>query len=474
MADDFSVYTGKLKYRGIDFTFVFNGEELRLIPPDNKVNEIQMEWLMKLIGEGLYIQGDPLYMEEPYLVGRCNETAKTMIFLTKQGGLIGHSNVVLFVRIFAYIICKYDRNEIDRMSFSSPEINCIHPINQAFSYRADFKTFADDGIITITTKDFDTTTTTAREFQVDDKVVHVFFGVARGVSTKIGEPPLSLNSSIMFEFEPTNDYAFIYRLWKIAKSFVQFLCYRKNILLPVVELSAPCGDGKHEQFAILYTLDVPVDTEPETLKKGRFIKQQYIAGSEGKILSDIASNKIYMQHLPETYDSGRHKDAARFVMITAAFEWEFHRFYKDGVRKSEETINAEKTAMAAIEALWASSRGKLKKIYRFLMRRVKDNSLQSEIIQVGKDFDDIVGVFGNQLYRMNDENLVYAEMGQRLGNQRNHFAHGDLDKDFIGLSLLDLVFLEFILYAIQLKYYGVDNKNIQRAINDLFQRNCVL
>ena len=60
MADDFSVYTGKLKYRGIDFTFAFNGEELRLIPPDNKVNEIQMEWLMKLIGEGLYIQGDPL------------------------------------------------------------------------------------------------------------------------------------------------------------------------------------------------------------------------------------------------------------------------------------------------------------------------------------------------------------------------------------------------------------------------------
>ena len=64
--------------------------------------------------------------------------------------------------------------------------------------------------------------------------------------------------------------------------------------------------------------------------------------------------------------------------------------------------------------------------------------------------------------------LVYSEMGLRLSNQRNNFAHGNLDKDFIGLSLLDLVFLEYIIYAIQLKYYGVEDINIQRAINDLF------
>ena len=28
-----TTYTGKLKYRDIDFTFVFTGSELRLIPP---------------------------------------------------------------------------------------------------------------------------------------------------------------------------------------------------------------------------------------------------------------------------------------------------------------------------------------------------------------------------------------------------------------------------------------------------------
>ncbi len=65
-------------------------------------------------------------------------------------------------------------------------------------------------------------------------------------------------------------------------------------------------------------------------------------------------------------------------------------------------------------------------------------------------------------------------MGSRLADQRNHFAHGDLDKDFIGLSLLDLIFLERIIYALQLKIYGVDNGKIQKAINELFHCNFVI
>lgn len=62
-------------------------------------------------------------------------------------------------------------------------------------------------------------------------------------------------------------------------------------------------------------------------------------------------------------------------------------------------------------------------------------------------------------------------MGKRLASQRNHFAHGDLDKDFIGLSLLDLMYMEYVIYAMQLKYYGVEDKNIRKSINDLFKLN---
>lgn len=114
------------------------------------------------------------------------------------------------------------------------------------------------------------------------------------------------------------------------------------------------------------------------------------------------------------------------------------------------------------------SKGKLKEIYRFLRNLIGSNSLQTEIEQMGKDYADIVDLFGKRLYSINKETLQYNEMGLRLSQQRNNFAHGNLDKEFIGFALLDLVYLEYIIYAMQLKEYGVETLSIQRAINDLF------
>lgn len=155
-------------------------------------------------------------------------------------------------------------------------------------------------------------------------------------------------------------------------------------------------------------------------------------------------------------------------MITAAFEWTFNKNYPSGVSKKPASIKAENDATAVLTELINNSKGKLKEIYKFLIKLVGSNSLQSKIEQMGKDYDDIIGVFGERLYSMNGEVLKYNEMGLRISKQRNNFAHRNLDKDFIGLSLLDLIYLEYVIYAMQLKEYGVESILIQRAINDLF------
>ena len=117
---------------------------------------------------------------------------------------------------------------------------------------------------------------------------------------------MTLSSNMMFEFDATDDYRFVLRLWYIGKQFIQFLCYRKNVEFSKVELAAPCENGTHETFAELYVLDEGVDTEIQTLKDGRYIKQAYISGHEGQILSDIASEKLYLRHLPDSFQSGKH------------------------------------------------------------------------------------------------------------------------------------------------------------------------
>ena len=462
-----TTYTGKLKYRDIDFTFVFAGTELRLIPPADKESEIEWQWKMKSIGNGAYTFADPMPVDERYLTSHCNETNQRIVFLPAQGSTLSFNNTVVIIEIESFIVCKSNDDKFNRVTFSCPEMNYIHPINKAFTIKIPNE-FAKEGVAYFNTQNFDLTTTDKQKFIVDEKEVQMYFGISRTISFKIDNPPLTLESVMFFEFDATNDYSFILRLWQIARDFIRFLCYRNNIFITKIELSTSEDDGKYKKFAKMYINNMDEESEELPLQKGRYIKQIHIAGKEGEILSDIASDNIYLRHLPETYESGHHINAARFVMITAAFEWEFSRQYPDGCTKSKATIDAEKDVSNEIQKLIDKVSGKRKKICKFLKRLIKSTSLQTEIIQIGKDYSSIIDIFGNHLYQINGEELNYSEMGQRLSDQRNHFAHGDLDKDFIGLSLLDLMFLEYVVYAMQLKNYGLSDIEIQRSINELF------
>lgn len=483
MAYQNQIYTGYLTYKAIDFSFVFEGKELRLIPPMDKRYEVADNWLRTPKENGAFVPNFPI-MEADYLCGICNENDQKMIFFVKSGSYLSTrgncflgGNYVLTINVIAFILCKYGREKINQISFTNPEISAIHPLRKAFSVTLSnsIESFSNSGVLSVTTKDFASTTTQSQEFFVDDKKATAHFSVWRSVNWGDIEPPISLNSSLTFEFDPTDDYNFVLKLWYIAKNFLAFLCYRKDVYFPEAKLAAPCEDGQHEQFATLYVVSEKNSSNIEdTIKKGRYIKQELIAGHEGQILTDIAANRLYLRHIPESYDSGRHKDAAKFILLTSAFEWEFKRLYPDGVARSEATAAAEKVVMEAIGKLFQSSTGKVRKIYRYLKRQIKNDPLQAEVVQVGTDLAEIIDLFGKYLYSMNGEKVVYSEIGKRIGDQRNHFAHGDLDKDFIDLSLLDLIFLERIVYAMQLKYYGIETPKIQNAINDLFHSGIAL
>lgn len=472
--EDTRIYTGVTKYKDIDFTFVFNGENLRLIPTTENVRKVETEWRMTPIAKGTFIPNTDLKMEDSFLIGRCHENGKRIVFFTQKNAIISSNNLVLIVQLIGYLECSTGKEKFGKISFLGPEINIIHPVNQSFDFSFNPTTVSSDGVFSITTKNFDITSTTPQEFEVDEKKVNVQFSVSRKFSTKILEPPILLESSMLFEFNETEDYDFLVRLWFIAKEFISFLCYRNNICMKPAVVSSKNQDGKYQFFGILTMMNQGTEEELYALKQNRCIKQSTISGHEGQILTDIAGDSLYTRHLPKTYEDGRHIDASRFIMITAAFEWEFHRTYPNGVPKKKSTILIENEAIEALQRLIDSSTGKLKNKYKFLSKLIRSDSLQTELVKIGEDFDSIIGNFGKHLYSLNGEELIYSSMGERLSSQRNHFAHGDLDKDFIGLALLDLIYLEYIVYAMQMKHYGIEDANIRNAINELFHLNFAL
>lgn len=73
--EDLNVYSGKLTYKDICFDFVYDKQELRLIPPTDKKREI-WNWKMKELSPGVFTMGDPLTLDSPYIEGTINETAQ--------------------------------------------------------------------------------------------------------------------------------------------------------------------------------------------------------------------------------------------------------------------------------------------------------------------------------------------------------------------------------------------------------------
>lgn len=472
--EDNIICTGVTKYKEIDFTFVFNGENLRLIPSTESTSKIENEWIMTSIADGVLIHNTELKMEDSFLIGRCHENQKEFVFFTQQNAHINSHNSVLIIQLIGYLECNLNRKKFGRVSFLGPEINIVHPVNQSICFSYDPAIVSSEGIFSVTTKSFDVTSTIPQEFDVDGRKVKVFFSISRKLSLNVLESPILLESAMAFDFEETNDYDFLVRLWFIAKEFLSFLCYRNNVYIKSAIVSSKTQDEKYQSFATLTLVNQVKDKELYALKQNRCIMQSMIAGHEGQILTDIACGSLYTRHLPKTYKDGRRIDAARFIMITAAFEWEFRRIYPDGVPKKKEITLIENEATEALKKLIDSSTGKLKNKYKFLSKLIKSDSLQTELVKIGKDFDPIIGNFGKHLYKLNEDELSYSEMGERLSRQRNNFAHGNLDKDFIGKALLDLIYLEYVVYAMQMKHYGIDDANIRKAINELFHLNYAL
>lgn len=469
MTTDLSMYAGKLKYRDIDFTFAFDRKELRLIPPDNQRGIIEFDWKMKSAGNGIFVPADPIQITEEYLIGECYETQQSIVFLPRPKSSVGIRNCVLSITLIAYIICERENTGVDRLVFTCPELNYIHPVNQVFVGTGELYDFYEKGVTAFITKEYADTTTDRQSFFVDGHEISSYFGITRVIGMSLSEPPLNAFSTLAFEFAPTNDYGFVFKLWLIAKEFLRFLCYRRNVLIPKVKLSTPYKEGKHQPFATMYIFGETGEPELEALRKGHYIKQTYVSGKEGAIFSDIAADNLYWRHFPESFKTSNRFDAARFVMITAAFEWEFKRLYPDGVKKSEVQISLENEIYKELQTHIDTTTGKKKDKYKYLQKLVRSDSLPNKVLQIGKDFSGIVDSFGKKLYQANGLLLNYSDLGNRLSDQRNHFAHGDLDKEFIGASLIDLIYLQFIIYAMQLRHYGIEDKLIRKAINDLFQ-----
>lgn len=452
---------GILKYKDIEFDFILEDDNLKLIPINDYEDKFQKTFREEL-ANGAYTDKDN-YLEEKYLVGQRLENYQRIVMIPKSKKIsTSFFSDFLYIKI-QYIIYLDSQEPISRMSIYCKELNGIYDTRRSIE-RSNFNK---NGEAEVKLKSFDKTQTENFKFVIKDKEVDCNLNISKTLYGKITEYPVRIRSAINLNFEPIQDYSILPDIYNVIKKFIQYLCYRKNITIENVNIYA--SDKK--QYRSIGTFEIINDDiiqEDDKILENRFISYEYIKEYESNILQSIVDDSLYMRHIPMTYKEGRIENEATFIMTTAAFEWEFKKLFKNGIPHSRKTIEAKENSTNEIKNLIKKSKGKEKKIYKNLLKFISLEGFAENLDYTCNSLNEIIYPFGKKLYELNNEELDYKKMGERLSQQRNHFAHGDLDKEFIGLALLDLIFLKEIVYAMQLKRFEIPNENIKRSLNELF------
>lgn len=453
---------GTLNYKNIEFDFILEKNNLKLIPKNGYEDKFQKTFRQEL-ESGAYTDKDN-YLEENYLIGRKLENYQNIVMIPASKNITTSIFFdFLYIKI-QYIIYLNSQEPISKMSIYCKELNGIYDTRKAIE-KNDFNK---NGEAEVKLKSFDKTQTDDFKFVIKDKEIKCNLNISKTLYGKITEYPVRIRSAITLNFEPMQDYSILSDLYIIIKKFIQYLCYRKNVTIEEVNIYTSAENEKYRQIGTFESINDDIIQEENKILENRFISYKYIKGYENNILQSIADESLYMRHLPLTYKEGRRENEATFIMTTAAFEWEFKKLYKDGIPHSQKAKEAKEDSKNEIENLIKNSKGKEKKIYKNLLKFISLEGFAENLEHTCNNLNEIIYPFGKRLYELNNEKLDYKKMGERLSKQRNHFAHGDLDKEFIGLALLDLIFLKEIVYAMQLKRFGISNENIQKSLNDLF------
>lgn len=418
------------------------------------------------LGKGWMIPGwlsNPPNFEGDYLKGINAENGKEVLFKTYPGNA-GFKNTQIRIRIQYYI--ELQRNEtISKMSFMGDEINYIYNIAQGIESYG----FTEEGTASCRTKSFEETTSSTEYFNVENKEVGIYFAIYRGINFQSCHP-LNLYSSINLLVDANNDYDFLVDLCYIMKRFLGFLCYRNNIHFNEIALYTQDSPKSYRKVGKILFMDEGDEIENKKIIKERNITYEAIKGKMGSILQDIEKERLYLRHIPDSHKDALKIDYSKFIMITAAVEWIFKNLYPEGLRHSDKTIKVQEKIREELENRISESTGEIKKQYKFLQKLVGSDSLSQKIVQIGEDYDALLGAIGRYLYSINNlkEEFDYIKIGSRIQNQRNNFAHGNLDKEFEEIATLDVMFLEKAIYLLQLSSYGIDDDTALEQVKRLF------
>lgn len=365
-----------------------------------------------------------------------------------------------FIDIIGYIEFENEKEEINGASIEFEELNYYLDTNKSIS-NIDY---SEDGINIALSKSIKTS---KKSFKVKNKKIEYWYELNNQYNNK-SKDIFSLATTINFDFgDKVDDYSLLTDVYNINHIYFSYISQRQNIVDNIITLLSIKKDNITKVGKFVFNkkkdININMNISPEEIEE-HIIRYDNIEPIESKMFESIAKHELFLRHIPRNQVERNQISDGRFLSHTSGFEWEFDQMYPNGIHK-ESTINKSIKLSKKLDTLEFDSWEK--GIIRNTKKHMLDISLEAKMNKVYEDLHTFSVPILNQilsLNEVNDKKSIFKEVNEL----RNNFAHGEIKIDYGSDGILGIIYLERMIYVMQLKRLGLDDENIKKCINSLF------
>ena len=465
---------GFVNYDGTEYPFEFDKQSfcLNLYPPSLKKwdktssfreffksfekDEKKHEWIGELRLEGI------------------TSERKKVLFCLQNSRSNYHGFYSYPVNWYFYYSEQMEINKLDGFSVASDEINYFFNPQQALESVLHFSKDKNK-LEKITVQSNEQITESCGKYRiiphVDAYIEATCYAIAHSNSYT---NPIDATSKMVISFSKPVTIDTVVSAYRHTTCFLQFITYRKNVVMGSVSVFYLNAEGKRDYSGVL-VFGRTTETETHKKRKEAIIPYHVLKTRTASIFTNVKNNKLGFQHLCESIEDTLHYPSSRIIMIFAAFEREYRNVYGADSERSQEYIDTKNEVIAMIDQYTNTLHGKKRAYSKQLRKYVlnRDSSFEFNLKKALSDCKDIMVPFVRNKYSGTYDDAING-VCERMGAVRNGIAHSRLDLRFDAIHLSDIKIVEELLYAIRLKQCDIETEKIQKSINDIFRENIAI
>ena len=478
--------------------FLYTKNQLRIFPRDEEEWAKWKQEAWERMTHPAIKEGSSEWIKSIQLFGE-NQKGQEILFEVSELFSINNGFILFEVNLYCVYSPNIHLDSIEGFYLSSADIDNYLCPNRVFHFGSS-NDYQNKKEVSYGSEDIDLVT---EEWGICEfKEVRAEVSLEPFVTTYFGSnTPMDVQSRLIVKFVEQADIVKAVSCIDDLRCYFHYVTCRKNIdqLRATLFWTDEKGRRRTEgKLVFINALTFPKETHRDC--KDRIIKGHYLAGVESRLIAQISSGDVFIEHIWNSIDQSNTYGMDRQVLIFTAFYREFGKIFGKDYGRNPLYVAAKEKVCKLIDDEQNWAQGKERKYLKEIGKSVSriDNGLSQRINVAMNGCIDIITPFILLKYDIPDGEAtrdqdvtrggateftnsreqavknVLQEIADRMNAIRNDIVHGNFEVNVDPIHLTDFKMMEILLYAMRLKNIGVETKSAQQAISDLFDARIIV